>query len=126
MVKEVIAAVQSAQSEVAEAVERWNKAQRKALEHRREAERLREVLRTVCLAWREEADERQARGAAKRAGRGGDRGTAWLPGRGGPRAERHPCVLKSQDTTHTSQVDGGQRAGRDPKKNVILFSFFVL
>ena len=61
MVQEVVAAVQLVQGEVAGAVRRWQEVQRGALERRREGERLREVLRTVCLAWREEADGRQAR-----------------------------------------------------------------
>ena len=87
-----------------------------AMERRREAERLREVLRTVCLAWREEADGRQARGKAGRAGRGGERGAKWLSGRGEAWGEQHPSILKSQNTTHVSQVHGERVRGRDPYK----------
>ena len=45
--------MQKAQSEVASAVDRWHEAHRGALERRKESGRLREVLRTVLLAWLE-------------------------------------------------------------------------
>ena len=114
MVRAVIAAVQTAQVEVMQAIEEWQEGQRKALERRRESERLREVLRTVCLAWREEADGRQAKGKAGQKGRGGDRGCMWLSGRGIPLKEGHPKMLVSQATTHISQVGGARKQGRDP------------
>ena len=124
MVGEVVAAVQKAQSEVASAVDRWHEAHRGALERRKESGRLREVLRTVLLAWREEADGRQTRSASKGAGRGGDTGSAWLSGRDKPRAERHPIhILQSQkETMHTRQVDGGRRKGRDPYKETGVYA----
>ena len=102
MVATVIEAVQQAQGAALEAIDRWQSAQRGALERRRESGRLREVMRTILLAWREEADSRQASSAAPAKGRGETRGCSWLPGQGRPRKERHPSTLKSQVTTHTS------------------------
>ena len=116
MVAIVIEAVQQAQGAALGAIERWQGAQRGALERRREGGRLREVLRTVLLAWREEADSRQARSTAPAGGRGEARGCTWLPGRGKPRKERHPRTLGSQATTHMSQVSGALERGRDPLK----------
>ena len=123
MVRNVVAAVQRVQEEAARAVEKWQAVQRGAVERRKEAERIREVLRTVCLAWREVADRRQARSVAW-GGRAGDTvGGGWLSGREGVRDERHPCTLGSQKAkTHTSQVHGARVGGRDPYKETGVYA----
>ena len=116
IIKAVIAAVKTAQTALVALVEAWRKQQRPAITRRTEAQEMREVLRTILLAWREEADPRRARCAAVHTA--ADRrstGTRWLSGQADTYKEAHPLgEAGGWDETHHFNGAGQWVLGPDP------------
>ena len=123
VVKEVVMGIRKAQTALCDLEEGWKKAHEGAIRRRAEAKEGREILRTIILAWREEADERGARSQAKGgSGRRKGRGCLRLHTGHAPLPEAHTGMLESHECIYHSSITGELRIGKDPYDEKATFA----
>jgi len=122
MVAAVVRGIKEAQAALLNLTDGWHKQHEDAVKRRARAQKARELLRTIMLAWREEADERGARSLAKHDGSKSGTGCLRLRTRGTPLPEAHTNMLVSHEVRHRSQVTGEMRVGKDPYDERVTFA----